>query len=96
MTKPTDTKEVIMSEITTTIYKCDRCGAESYKKDFNDGDNEGSLHVTYTGSRGMKSYDGAWGGANINEHKKLLCFKCLDKFREFMSGIELATHEKQA
>ena len=74
-------------------YICDRCGRKSSNADFNDGSRCGSSVVAFTGQKGGKSYDGAWGGASYGD-EWLLCFACSDDFERvlenFLHGKEVA------
>lgn len=76
-----------------TIYKCDCCGIESEKSDFNDGLSCGSANLSITGNWGGKAYDGAWGGSSF-EIKQLLCFNCSEKLRDFYSKLKTESTKK--
>ena len=67
------------------IHVCDRCGHETTDSSDRRGNEEGSLTITWRGSRGGASYNGDWGGVN-HKGDGWLCMRCTDDFLEFMKS----------
>ena len=82
-----------MAEIVTKQYQCDGCKKLSDRRDFNDGYQEGTGVLKFTGSRGYMSFQGDWGGSNFNV-EKLLCFNCSDKLHKFLLSLSETENDK--
>lgn len=72
-----------MGEITTTEWKCDRCGHVSKSENDVRGGRSGYLNISWGGGCASMGMDGGWGGISI-DGRAWLCMDCTEKFQKFM------------
>ena len=75
-----------MAMKTVTTHICDRCGRESEKPDFNNGNRSGSARISVEGRESAMGHDGAWGGYGYERNAEI-CFSCATEFREWFESF---------
>lgn len=74
-----------MSQITTVINVCDRCGSKHDASKYMSGSHWGHLNLAWKGDKGGRTMQGDTGGINL-KGDAWLCEPCTDAFLAFIKN----------